>query len=74
MKNIHRNNACYEANQTSEQNKPPVVLIRKTGKNTEHVMAPSSSVPRIIRLRSLGVNFLQLSVAWLLLRKRLIAQ
>ena len=48
MKNIDRNKAGYEANQTGEQNKPPVVLIRKTGKNTEHVIAPSSSVPTII--------------------------
>ena len=69
MKNIDRNKACDEANQAGEQDKPPIVLIGKTGKNTEHVIAPSSYVLTMIRLGSHRVNFLQLSVEWLLLRK-----
>jgi len=44
MKDIDRDDAGNETNQTGEQNQPPVMLSGKTGKNTEHDIRPSYSL------------------------------
>ncbi|WP_334369290.1 MULTISPECIES: hypothetical protein [unclassified Bradyrhizobium] len=40
MKDVDGNGAGNEANQTSEQNKPPIVLGNKAIKNAEHITGP----------------------------------
>src|SRR5439155_25325618 len=36
MKDADGYNTCNEANQTSEHDKPPIMVFRETGKNAEH--------------------------------------
>ncbi|WP_246735238.1 hypothetical protein [Bradyrhizobium sp. S69] len=56
MKDIDRDNACDEANQTGQQHQPPIVLNGKTAKNTEHVIRPWLRLPWIVRLDILPAN------------------
>ncbi|UPK40746.1 hypothetical protein IVB18_00175 [Bradyrhizobium sp. 186] len=65
MKDADGHNTCNEANQTSEHDKPPIMVFRDAGKNAEHSDRSLVNISTIDPIGFLRVNFLQCSVACL---------